>query len=80
MGKLKDFLDSIWPRFQTSYDAIKKWDLTPKQKELVNQIWLNLPIKIQEALWALLKRLADMYGDEFAKKILQDVLEALKKV
>ena len=80
MGKMTDFLNKIWPWFQTSADEIKKWDLTPKQKELVNQIWLNLPVKIQEALWALLKKLAEMYGDEFAKKILTDVLEALKKV
>lgn len=80
MGKFGDFLSRIWPWFQTTADKIEEWDLSPQQKELVNQIWLTLPIKIQETLWALLKKLADMYGDDFAKKILTDVLEALKKV
>ena len=77
---LKSVLNKIWPWFQTTYDKISQWDLTPKQKELLNQVWLTLPVKIQESIWALLKKLAELYGDEFAKKILQDVLEALKRV
>ena len=80
MGKITNWLNSIWPKFQTAADKIQAWDLSPKQKELVNQIWLNMPIALQNVFWSLLKKLAEMYGDEFAKKILQDVLDALKGV
>jgi len=80
MGKIGDFLNHIWPWFQTTADKIQEWDLNPEQKKLLNQVWLTLPVKIQESLWVLLKKIAEMYGNEFAKKLLQDVLEALKKV
>ena len=80
MGKLTDVLNKIWPWFQTTADQIEKWDASPEIKALLNQVWLTLPVKIQKLIWELVKKLAEMYGDDLAKKILKDVLEVLNRV
>lgn len=80
MGKIKDALLKIAGWFQPTYDAIDKFDFSPEVKAKLNQIWLNLPVSIQTAIWKMIKDIADKYGDDLAQIILKQVIDALSRV
>ena len=77
---IKAWLQKIASSFQPAYTKLDQMDFPPEIKKVINQVWLTLPVKIQAVIWELIKKLADAYGDEFAQKILKEVLEALKRV
>ncbi|MFH1231876.1 MAG: hypothetical protein V1709_10315 [Planctomycetota bacterium] len=76
MNWLKKLYEKL--AFQSRYDKIKLWKLPDDVEKLFDETWDNLPKNIQKALWELIKRLYDRYGEEFAIIILQKLLGSLK--
>jgi len=74
-----NWLKNIASSFQPAADKIRKWHLSPELDETFNSIWENLPKNIQKALWDLVKKIYDKYGEEFAVMILEVLLGSLKK-
>ena len=75
---LKSFLENIAKSFQPTYDKIKAWKLPPQVDKLFDEIWKELPKKIQNALWDLVKKIYDEYGEELAIALLASLLPILK--
>ena len=78
MGKIKDFLNKIWPKFQPAYDNIKKWDFPAPVKELLAEVWDLLDDDIKKYLFQLIQAMIEKYGKEFASQLLERILKQLK--
>ena len=74
-----NWLKNIASSFQSNYDKIKAWHLPDNVDKLFDEIWENLPKNIQKALWDLVKKIYNKYGEEFAVMILEVLLGSLKK-
>lgn len=75
---LVKWLNDIAEIWQPAYDKIKSWKLPPEINKKFDEIWENLPKQIQKALWELLKKIYDKYGEEAAIVILGNLLGSLK--
>lgn len=77
---IKKWLLNIANSFQPAYDKIKAWELSPSLEKAFDEIWDKLPKALQDAAFKFLKEAYDKYGEEYAKKLLEKVLEWFKNI
>ena len=65
--KLKEIAD--W--FQPTYKKIDEWDL-PWLRDLCKALWNVLDDEVKKSLYTLITAMAKKYGEDVAKKIMEE--------
>ena len=82
MERWKKFSQNQWNKWgsklQSQYDAIDAWE-DEDLKKMFKALWDVVPKNLQDKLTAFIVGICTLYGEEFAKKIIEKLFPNFEK-